>query len=122
LLDAEKVYSRALAFLQSNLRAGSETADEITECLTRMDPMLQQAQELEVELAPLRAEWSARSLRADSEMKQILARHETLLGSLIQQMNQLENQLKRHRSASVPEIDRLVRHQQMQRAYQQGVR
>lgn len=108
--------------IQNALPHADPTAEEISTCLARLDPLMKQAQEIETELAPCRERWLAMGYQADSNVKPIFQRHEQLLTELIQKINSMEHQMQQHRQATAPQVDTLVRHQQMQKAYQQAVR
>lgn len=121
LSRAEALYRRALAHVQGD-SLSTATAEEIAAVLNRMGPVMSQIQVLEGALAPLRQEWKESGRRAGPELKQMLAVHEQLLKSLIDWIDSLELQMQQHRRQAIPGMDRVVRHQQMQRAYQQGMR
>jgi len=122
LQRAEALYRRMLTGLNTSLPKGDCGADEITAGLTRVQPLMLQIQTMESTLAPLRKEWTRQSQPAGPILKQILHQHEEILKTLIHRIDVLEQQLQQHRQAALPEMDRFVRHQQMQRAYQQAVR
>ncbi|WP_437227796.1 hypothetical protein SH661x_000559 [Planctomicrobium sp. SH661] len=122
LRRADALYRRALASLHSSLPEEPRSADEITDCLGRLQPLMQQAQEIELGLAPLRQEWIDSRTRPGAELRQILKQHEEVLKTLIGKINHLEQCLERYRAQAIPGMDRVVRHHQMQRAYQQLAR
>ncbi|WP_437191308.1 hypothetical protein [Planctomicrobium sp. SH527] len=119
---AEGPYRRALTMIQNALPQANPTAEEISLCLSRLDPLMKQAQEIEIELAPCRERWLAMGFQADSHVKVIFQRHEQLLTELVHKINSMEHQMQQHRQATLPQVDALVRHQQMQKAYQQVIR
>lgn len=121
LQRAETFYRRALAHLQGNsLESG--TVEEIAACLSRMEPVMLQIQTQEGTLSPLRKEWGESGRRPGPELKRMLAIHEELLQSLIKRIDAMESQMQQHRRQAIPGLDRVVRHHQMQRAYQQRMR
>lgn len=122
LQRAEALYRRMLASLNVNLSKADCGPDEITAGLARVQPLMLQIQTMESILVPLRNEWTRQSQQAGPILKQILHQHEEILKTLINRIDVLEQQLQQHRQKALPEMDRFVRHQQMQRAYQQSVR
>ncbi len=122
LQRAEGPYRRALAMIEMCLPDPDPAADEISDCLSRLEPLMRQAQEIEVELAPRRQEWIERGYKPDSSTRQVFADHQKLLGSLLEKIHRLEQRMLSLRQKAKPEVDTWIRHQQMQRAYQQASR
>jgi len=122
LQRGETLYRRTLTQLQQSLPDEDHSAEEIAACLARLEPAMERIQSLENTLAPLRQAWARGPRRAGAELKTLLGNHEQLLKGLIERMDALEQQMQRHRRQAIPGLDQVVRHQQMQRAYQQGTR
>lgn len=119
LRRAEALYRRALASIQSSLPQTEGSPEEITACLARLQPLMLQVRDVELELAPLRESWMSRGQPSGVELQQTLRQHEQLLKTLIDRIDALEHNLKQHRTAAIPGVDKFVKHQQMQKAYQQ---
>lgn len=119
LRQAEAPYRRALAVIQASVPETGSDVEDVSKCLTRLEPLMRQVQSLEAVLAPLRQQWLALARQPGAELRQVLQQHEQLLGRLIGRINVLETQLQSQRREVIPSVDSYVRHQQMQRAYQQ---
>lgn len=122
LQHAETLYQRALKGLQAGVPQPAPAAEDITRCLDRMQPLLSRIQAQESSLAPLREAWMRQACAAGPELKRLLKQHEQVLQSLIEKIDSLEQQLQHHRREAIPGLDRVVKHHQMQRAYQQASR
>jgi len=120
LQRAEGPYRRALALIDSSVPHPQPSAEEISACLLKLEPLMRQTEEIERELAPRRQRWIESGLQAGLPLKEIFQQHQHLLGSLIGKINAMEQRMEQLRQRARPEVDAAVRHQQMQRAY--GVR
>ena len=118
LQEAEVPYRRALLLFQQCLPHSSPEMTEITNCLRHLEPLMRQTAEIEKRLALCRERWLALGVPAQGEFKQVLDRHQQLLGELVARVNAVDERTRALRTASLPGLDRYVRHQQMQRAYQ----
>jgi hypothetical protein len=119
---AEQFYRKALALIAMSAPSEHSSLNEVTECLQRLEPVMQQTHDIESELAPCRQRWSELGIPASPAMKAIFQRHQNLLGELISKINMLERTMGAFRENAIPKVDAFVRHQQMQRAYQQAGR
>jgi hypothetical protein len=117
LRRAEGPYRRALALIQTTLPHPEPSAEEISGCLMRLQPLMQQTQAQEARLAPLREQWFQLQRKPGAELKQILHVHGQLLQTLIGRIDVLEARMKRLREEAIPALDSAIRHQQMHKAY-----
>jgi len=115
---AEGPYRRALSLLESAVPHESPSAEEITACLSRLEPIMRQTEEIEKDLGPCRQQWLQRGYQAGPALKTLFQQHEQILGTLIRRINLLEERMQQFKREVRPEVDSIVRHQQMQRAYQ----
>ncbi len=122
LQRAEGPYRRALALIETSLPQSQPTADDISACLVRLEPLMKQTEEVERELAPCRQQWTDAGYRATPELKSVFQQHGQLLSTLIEKVNALEQRMQELRRQARPQVDAVVRHHQMQRAYQHSGR
>jgi hypothetical protein len=118
LRRAEGPYRRALALIQTTLPHPHPSAEEISGCLVRLQPLIQQTQAQELRLAPLREQWQQLRRTPRAELKQVLQVHAQLLQTLLGKIDALEARMKQLRAEALPALDSAVRHQQMHKAYQ----
>lgn len=117
LSSAEAPYRRALDIvreLPADTPAGYE---EISACLARLQPVLQQINAMESTLAPLRRHWHALNAVPGAELRSILDVHEQLLRELIERIDRMEQNLSQAKQTLAPAVDAHIRRQRMQRAY-----
>lgn len=119
LRQAEAHYRRALAVIQASVPESDPHLEDVSKCLTRLEPLMRQVQSQDAVLAPLRRQWLALARQPGTELRQVLQLQEQLLGRLIGRIDALQTQLQTQRRELIPSVDSYVRHQQMQRAYQQ---
>lgn len=120
LESMEQLYNRALGLIEATLP--HETTQQVSACLARIQPTLSQIEAREQTLAPLRQAWIDSGQRPGPTLKLKLTRQEPLLQQLIGRINSMEKQILEARQELLPKVDSVVKHQQMQRAYQQQAR
>lgn len=117
LTRAEDPYRRALEIVRDLPDESAPGYEEISDCLVRLQPVMEHINAIEVTLAPLRREWHALELRPGAGLRSTLDLHESLLRELIERINRMEHQLAQARQALAPAVDNHVLRQRMQRAY-----
>lgn len=117
LLAAESLCKRLLAGL-AGVELEDSGADSLLTAVESCRPLMEQLHESETRLAPLRAAWIQQRLTPEGGLGGLLKRYEQVLKSLIDRIGMLEQKLQSARAQAAPEMDRHLKHQQMQRAYQ----
>jgi len=122
LRQAESLYRRALSAIQRSIPMADPDAEVIMACLVNLEPLMRQTQELELSLAPCRQAWTQLGVPGSPELQAVFQQQRQLLGELLGRINELEDRLRQLRQRAIPEVDTVLRHRQMQRAYQQAAR
>lgn len=113
----EAPYRQALQIVESLPGETTPGYTEISECLSRLQPVMEHIHHVEGNLAPLRRQWIALSVRPGQELRTTLDLHEQLLQGLIRRIDHMEQQLARQRQTLLPQVDAEQRRQRMKRAY-----
>lgn len=121
LLAAEGLCKRLLTGL-NGVPLDVATSDSLLAVMESCRPLMEQLHESETRLAPLRAAWIQSRLAPDGMLSRLLKSYELVLKTLIDRIGLIEQKLKSVRTEAAPEMDRHVKHQQMQRAYQSVAR
>lgn len=121
LLAAEGLCKRLVTGL-SGVQLESATSDSLLALMESCRPLMEQLHESETRLAPLRTAWIQSRQTPDGALGGLLQSYEVVLKRLIDRIGLIEQKLKSVRTEAAPEMDRHVKHQQMQRAYQSVAR
>jgi hypothetical protein len=113
----EGPYRHALQIVESLPSESAPGYAEISECLSRLQPVMEHINHIEAALAPLRREWIALSARPGEDLRTTLDVHEQLLQGLIRRIDRMEQQLAQQRQTLLPAVDAEQRRQRMKRAY-----